>query len=252
MPSRQCKICQVEFTPATYNAVFCGGECEKAHRRAKWKANYATNPAFRERYMVKARALSKRPDVRKQKIKKRCEKLRAATAERRAQRPLRFGENQTMVMWEAHKQERRIVARLDRMWMKHPVRMRHNGAATAKRTWRRHRHNPQFRMLKALRSRLWKFANGMKYTPMRRLVGCTQDQLMEHLAKQFKRGMTRANYGEWEIDHIVPCTHFDLTNAQHQSQCFHYLNLQPLWKADNVRKSNKVKVSIQMHLPIAL
>lgn len=65
------------------------------------------------------------------------------------------------------------------------------------------------------------------------LIGCEVDYLRQHLESQFKTGMSWSNYGEWEIDHIQPCSSFDLTNEQQQKECFHYTNLQPLWKNEN-------------------
>jgi hypothetical protein len=52
--------------------------------------------------------------------------------------------------------------------------------------------------------------------------------------------MSWSNYGEWEIDHIIPCDYFNLANEEEQKICFHYLNLQPLWKNENRSKSNSV------------
>ena len=45
---------------------------------------------------------------------------------------------------------------------------------------------------------------------------------------------------KWHIDHIIPVARFDLTDAEQQRRCFHYSNLQPLWAADNLAKSDRV------------
>ena len=48
------------------------------------------------------------------------------------------------------------------------------------------------------------------------------------------------NYGEWEVDHIKPCSSFNLLNEEERKECFHYSNLQPLWKGDNREKHDKI------------
>ena len=73
------------------------------------------------------------------------------------------------------------------------------------------------------------------------LIGCSVNELWEHLEGQFTDGMTRQNQGEWHIDHIKPCSAFDLTDPKQQKECFNYKNLQPLWAQDNLKKSNKWK-----------
>lgn len=89
-----------------------------------------------------------------------------------------------------------------------------------------------FRILCNLQSRLWFAMNASKGTKSFRtieLVGCTILELKSHLEKQFKNGMTWDNYGDWHIDHRLPCASFDLTSLEQQKKCFHYTNLQPLW-----------------------
>jgi hypothetical protein len=75
------------------------------------------------------------------------------------------------------------------------------------------------------------------------LIGCDIYELKKHLESKFLKGMNWDNYGKngWEIDHIIPCASFDLTNEIQQKQCFNYLNLQPLWVLDNILKSNKTQ-----------
>jgi len=49
------------------------------------------------------------------------------------------------------------------------------------------------------------------------------------------------NYGSWNIDHIYQCSKFDLTKKENQIKCFHYSNMQPMWKIENIRKGNRIK-----------
>lgn len=66
---------------------------------------------------------------------------------------------------------------------------------------------------------------------------------------QFEPGMTWDNLGKgegkWQIDHIIPCSYFDLTKEENQRICFNYRNLQPLWAKDNVKKSNKIPNNVE-------
>ena len=42
------------------------------------------------------------------------------------------------------------------------------------------------------------------------------------------------NYGSfWDVDHIIPCSYFDLTKEENQRICFNFRNLQPLLKEEN-------------------
>jgi hypothetical protein len=72
-------------------------------------------------------------------------------------------------------------------------------------------------------------------------LGCDVITFKKYLESQFKEGMNWNNYGRkgWHIDHIRPCSNFDLSNLEQQKQCFHYTNLQPLWWKDNLIKSSK-------------
>ena len=100
--------------------------------------------------------------------------------------------------------------------------------------------NINFKLTKILRVRLIHALNGnLKYDKTINLLGCSIEQLWNHLEKQFKKGMTRKNHGLWHIDHIKPCAAFDLTKPEEQQKCFHYTNLQPLWAKENLMKSDK-------------
>lgn len=72
------------------------------------------------------------------------------------------------------------------------------------------------------------------------LVGCSMEQLKQHLQEQFSPEMSWQNYGRyWEIDHIRPCCSFDLTKVEEQKVCFHYSNLRPLTAPANRSKGGR-------------
>lgn len=114
-----------------------------------------------------------------------------------------------------------------------------------KRLWRKKRReeDPHFLILDRLRSRMHKVLaqRGLiKTDSSRRLLGCSREALLAHLESQFQPGMTWENRGygngKWHIDHIRPCSSFDLRFLPERELCFHYTNLQPLWHEDNLGK----------------
>ena len=102
----------------------------------------------------------------------------------------------------------------------------------------KYQNDPIYRLKSCLRSRLTQ-AVSKKYGSTMELVGCSIDNLIQHLESQFMEGMTWDNYGEWHVDHIRPCASFDLSCVKQQRECFHYTNLQPLWRKDNQDKGDK-------------
>ena len=81
--------------------------------------------------------------------------------------------------------------------------------------------------------------NNCKYSSTITQIGCTDTFFRDHIESQFQKGMTWDNHGKWHVDHIIPCSKFDLTDPAQQKLCNHYSNLQPLWAKDNLKKSNK-------------
>ena len=76
-------------------------------------------------------------------------------------------------------------------------------------------------------------------------LGCKIKDYKKYLESLFFPEMNWKNFGEiWEIDHIKPCSSFDLTNLEQQKQCFHYSNTQPLFKTTKI--SQKFGYSDQM------
>ena len=110
-----------------------------------------------------------------------------------------------------------------------------------KNEWEKsNRNNPEFKIKRNLRRRIhhlikreYKSASSIE------LLGCSVEYFKKYLESKFLDGMTWDNYGKggWHIDHIRPCCDFDLTDESQQKECFNYKNCQPLWEADNLKKS---------------
>ena len=101
-------------------------------------------------------------------------------------------------------------------------------------TKERIKNNPNFRIARLLRRRLYNAVKCKKAGSAVDDCGCTVDVLRLHLEKQFKEGMSWSNYGEWHVDHIKPLGLFDLSDREQFLEACHYTNLRPLWKLDNL------------------
>ena len=98
-----------------------------------------------------------------------------------------------------------------------------------------------YNITRRVRKRLQRFLKSHNITKKNttfEIVGCTPQELKEHLEKQFVDGMGWENRCEWHIDHIIP-----LSSAKTEEELYmlcHYTNLQPLWAIDNLKKSNNI------------
>lgn len=94
-------------------------------------------------------------------------------------------------------------------------------------------------MQERIRSALKGRANKSKSTM--ELVGCDAETLRMHIESLFDENMNWDNQGIfWDIDHIVPCASFDLSDPIQQKICFNWSNLQPLEHIANLKKGVKI------------
>lgn len=96
------------------------------------------------------------------------------------------------------------------------------------------RHLCSSRVLQALKGKN-KSASTMK------LIGCTPDELRQHLESKFEPWMNWENQGlgGWDMDHIKACFHFNLEDPKQQRACFNWSNLQPMEHIANIKKGSK-------------
>jgi len=70
------------------------------------------------------------------------------------------------------------------------------------------------------------------------ILGIDYEGFYKHIENQFTNGMTWDNRGSWELDHKIPVS---LGKTEEEIiKLNHYTNFQPLWKKDNIVKSDKV------------
>lgn len=105
----------------------------------------------------------------------------------------------------------------------------------------RRKTDPKFLLKRRLRARLYSALKSKQWSKTNSFVdyiGCSQEELKQHIEKQFTFGMSWDNAGEWHIDHITP-----LSSAETEEQMYklcHYTNLQPMWALDNIKKGDKI------------
>lgn len=94
----------------------------------------------------------------------------------------------------------------------------------------------EFRILSNLRVRISGLLTGRERSDnTKNFLGIVLDEFILYIESQFKPEMNWSNYGIiWEIDHIIPCSKFDLGKEEDQRKCFHYTNLRPLFKTTEI------------------
>jgi hypothetical protein len=100
----------------------------------------------------------------------------------------------------------------------------------------------KFRLRKYLSSRVYNALKRRKKAEfVSKCLGCSIEECLLYLEKQFKLGMTWDNWGKfgWHIDHIKPLNSFDLSDREQLLKACHYTNLQPLWWYENLSKGDK-------------
>lgn len=76
------------------------------------------------------------------------------------------------------------------------------------------------------------------------LIGCSMGDFVKHIESLWTEGMCWENYGRnndnWQLDHIIPCCSFDLNFPEEIKKCYHFSNVQPLWKLENASKGSRM------------
>jgi hypothetical protein len=160
----------------------------------------------------------------------RCAKWYAENRERRREASARwYAENKDRV---ARNRQARIDADPE-------------GVRKCWRDWQneRYRTDPRHRVKSCVSAALRKSLRGEKGgRKWEEIVGYTVDDLIAHLERQFRAGMTWETYGrKWEIDHIRPVSLFELEKGVAEIRaCWALSNLRPLCARENRSKGARL------------
>jgi len=105
--------------------------------------------------------------------------------------------------------------------------------------------NPSVRIKLRLSSRIWKVlkSKSSKSTKTEELLGCKVVELISWLDSEHGADWPERDF---HIDHIRPCSSFDLMVVEQQKVCFNWRNLQLLEARENCSKGNKWTVEMEV------
>ena len=105
--------------------------------------------------------------------------------------------------------------------------------------------DPIFKLERRIRTRIYhafKAQSKKKENRTWKYIGCTSAIFQKWIAYQLYDGMTLENYGKiWHIDHVIPCSKFDLSKQEEVDKCFNWKNLRPLLATKNREKYDKIE-----------
>ena len=104
---------------------------------------------------------------------------------------------------------------------------------------KRYHSDPKTRLSRVMSSRIREtLREGKGGHKWEEIVGFSLDELRCHIERQFQKGMSWDNMGEWHIDHIVPVASFDFSSHEDADFKFAWalLNLRPMWASENMSK----------------
>jgi hypothetical protein len=78
------------------------------------------------------------------------------------------------------------------------------------------------------------------------IFGCYNSHFKKWIEFNFESNMNWTNYGKvWNLDHIKPCSSFDLENEQNIKLCFSWKNTIPSYIKQNLEKFNHIDIKLE-------
>lgn len=110
-----------------------------------------------------------------------------------------------------------------------------------------------FKIYSNMQTRIYSALRDNKSERTMDLIGCDICFFKTWLENQFDEKMSWDNHGTyWHIDHVKPCSSYDMTNPNEVKECFNWKNVRPLNKTLNLRKNDKIDIElIRVHKELA-
>lgn len=211
-------------------AILSEAEASDALERAR-----AASREYQARYLATPEGLAKRMEcqARYRATQSAKEKRRAAQARFKAKPDWKERSRAYTAKWRAKPGSREKEAETR---AKPETKIKRRASEKA-----RYANDARARISHSLRSRVNGWLRGAtRSASLTKLVGCSAPELVGHLERLWKPGMSWENYGRkgWHIDHIRPLASFNQLDPAHQAVAWHYSNLQPLWAVENLAKGS--------------
>lgn len=214
-------------------------ECKRAYNQEYYQANREKARAYSREYYYENREkalASRREYVRKNKeeIREKNKKIYQENREKIIERRKKY----------CQKNKEKVREQKKKYYQKHKEKLlslqKENKDKSNAARRKRRKENEICALADRSRSRIRQAFKGQGWTKRGRsaeLLGCSWDELKQHIERQFLPGMTWANRSEWHIDHVVPLASAS-TPEEVEALC-HHTNLRPIWAEDNQSKRAK-------------
>ena len=274
MKIKLCKFCKKEFESSFKRRFFCSDKCydsyQEENNKIRSKLNYKkridklkTKPKEYEKYKLKNKLKARefRKEIKKDpaKYEKQLQKYKEyrkiwsakTTKERKseiwskAKKKYKATEKGKLAIkrWKKSEKSKLYDKVYGKKYRADPVNKKKIREREREYIRERYKKDIVFRIRVRLSTTMRRAVRSQrtgKSLATSKIVGCDFKFLIKYLESKFKKGMTWDNFEKWHIDHIKPCSSFNLKDPEQQKICFHYTNLQPLWAHENLEKSNKV------------
>lgn len=132
-----------------------------------------------------------------------------------------------------------------REWMREPENRERRRPFHAEYARKQRRGNPQFQIVAAFHRGMRAILSG-EYTSKQVLAwtAATPEEIRAHFEVWFEPGMSWENRGGtdgWQVDCVIPCENFDLTDPAQQRLCFSLANLRPRRRQHNQTKDRVLR-----------